>query len=188
MSAVTHAEQWLVRRLARNGLFLARIALGIIFLWFGLLKFYPEVQPIDILAEKVLVVVTFHLFRPETCLHVLAFFECLIGLGMLTGRFLRITVLLLFLQMPGTFLPFLLLPHETWVHFPYLPTFEGQYIIKNFVLIAAGIFVGASVRGGRFIANPQIALKAERVEIAVELDALKKKEKAATRRERSPNA
>jgi uncharacterized membrane protein YkgB len=176
--AYLHAEQWIVRRMARNGLFLARLALGIIFLWFGLLKFYPAVQPIDILAEKVLTVITFHLFRPETCLHVLAFFECVIGFGMLTGKFLRITILLLFLQMPGTFLPFLLLPHETWVHFPYLPTFEGQYIIKNFVLISAGIFVGASVRGGRFIANPEIARKAERVELAVELHVLAKTEEA----------
>ena len=54
------------------------------------------------------------------------------------------------------------------MHFPFLPTFEGQYIIKNIALIAAGIIVGSTVRGGRIIANPQIAEKAVRVELAVE--------------------
>ncbi len=147
--------------------------------WFGLLKFAPIVLPIDILAEKTLVIITFHLFRPETCLHVLAFSECVIGIGMLTRRFIRLTVVFLFLQLPGTFLPLILLQRETWVHFGYVPTFEGQYIIKNFVLISAGLIVGATARGGRIIAHPEIAAKAERVEIAVEERAFHEKEKIA---------
>ena len=179
MLAFYHAEQWIVRRMAHSGLLVTRVALGIIFLWFGLLKFAPIVLPIDILAEKTLVIITFHLFRPETCLHVLAFFECVIGIGMLTRRFIRLTVVLLFLQLPGTFLPLILLQRETWVHFGYVPTFEGQYIIKNFVLISAGLIVGATARGGRIIAHPEIAAKAERVEIAVEERAFHEKEKIA---------
>jgi hypothetical protein len=87
---------------------------------------------------------------------VLAIWECLIGLGLLSERLLRFTLLLLFPQLPGTFLPLVLLAHETWVHFPIFPTFEGQYIIKNIAPIAAGI------------ANPQIAEKAGRAELAVE--------------------
>jgi hypothetical protein len=177
MLAAYHAEQWIVRRMAHNGLNATRIALGIVFLWFGALKFYPVVLPIDVLAETTLGIVTFHLFRPENCLHVLASFECLIGLGMLTKRFLRLTVFLLFLQMPGTFLPLILLPHQTWIHFPWLPTFEGQYIVKNLVLIAAGIIVGSTVRGGKIIAHPDIAAKAERVELEVEERAFHEKEK-----------
>lgn len=179
--AAKHAEQWVVRRMAHTSLFVTRFALGIIFLWFGLLKFFPAVLPIDLLAEKTLVLTTFHVFRPETCLHVLAFFECLIGLGMLTGRFVRLTVILLFLQLPGTFLPLLLLRGETWVHFPLVPTFEGQYIIKNFALISAGLIVGATVRGGRVIAHPDVAAKAERVELAVEERDFHEKEKASLR-------
>ncbi|MBB5063959.1 hypothetical protein [Granulicella mallensis] len=180
MSAAYHAEQWIVRRMAYHGLFVTRIALGIIFLWFGILKFLPMVLPIDLLAEKILTLITFHLFRPETCLHTLAFFECLIGLGMLTGRFLRLTVFLLFLQLPGTFLPLLLLHRETWVHFPFLPTFEGQYIIKNFVLISAGLIVGATVRGGRIIAHPEVAARAGRDELLIEEFAFNEREKSAS--------
>ena len=177
MLAMFHVEQWVVRKMAHNGLFVTRVALGITFLWFGLLKFLPGVAPIDVLAEKSLSILTLHLFRPETCLHVLAFFECVIGLGMLLKRFLRVTVVLLFLQMVGTFTPLLLLRGETWIHFPYFPSFEGQYIIKNLVLISAGLIVGATVRGGRIIAHPVVAAKAERVEIAVEERAFHDKER-----------
>ena len=178
MWAVYHAEQWIVRRMAFHGLTLTRIALGVVFLWFGVMKFLPIVVPIDILAEKILVTITFHLFRPVACLHVLAFFECVIGLGMLTKRFLRLTVFLLFLQLPGTFLPLILLRDQTWVHFPFLPTFEGQYIIKNFVLVAAGIVVGATVRGGKLIANPEVAENAVLLELDVEQHAFEEREKS----------
>jgi hypothetical protein len=76
----------------------------------------------------------------------------LIGLGFLSGRFLRITLLLLFLQMPGTMLPLLFFPAETFTVFPYAPTLEGQYIIKNLVLLGAALVVGATVRGGQLTA------------------------------------
>ena len=175
--ALAHAEQWLVRRMAHNGLLVTRFALGLIFLWFGLLKLLPGVAPIDVLAEKTLMMLTFNVFRPETCLHVLAGFECVIGLGLLTGRFVRVVLILLFFQMAGTFTPLILLHRETWIHFPYFPSFEGQYIIKNLVLISGGLIVGATVRGGRIIANPEIAAKAERVENAVEERAFHAKER-----------
>jgi uncharacterized membrane protein YkgB len=181
--AARHAEQWIVRRMAHNGLLVTRIALGIIFLWFGLIKLLPDVAPIDLLAERTLTILTFHLFQPQTSLHVLAMFECIIGLGMLTKRFLRLTVALLFLQMLGTFTPLVLLHRETWIHFPYLPTFEGQYIIKNIALIAAGIIVGSTVRGGRIIANPTVAARAQRVENAFEARAFHVREKSIVEKE-----
>ncbi len=75
--------------------------------------------------------------------------------------FLRLTLLLLFLQMMGTFMPLVFFPSETWARIPYAPTLEGQYIIKNLVLFGAGIVVGATVRGGRIIAEPKRAQEAE---------------------------
>jgi uncharacterized membrane protein YkgB len=166
--ALQHAEHRLYQALATHALVHLRIALGLIFLWFGALKFYPIALPIDQLAERVLVMLTLHHVAPVVLLHLLAVWECAIGLGLLTGCFLRPAILLLFLQMPGTFLPLLVLRHETWIHFPWFPTFEGQYIIKNFVLIAAAIVVAATCRGGKIIANPIVAAHAKRVELAVE--------------------
>ena len=74
--------------------------------------------------------------------------------ALITGRYLRATLLLLFVQMAGTITPLFLFPAATWVHFPYAPTLEGQYIIKNIVLVAAAIAVGATVRGGGLVVEP----------------------------------
>jgi uncharacterized membrane protein YkgB len=87
-------------------------------------------------------------------LPLLAAWECLIGLGLLVGRGLRGILLLLYVQMLGTLTPIILFPDEVFVRIPYAPTLEGQYIIKNLVLISAGIVVGATVRGGRIVPEP----------------------------------
>ena len=68
---------------------------------------------------------------------------------------MRLTLLLLFLQMPGTALPLLILPDVVWNVFPYGLTIEGQYIIKNLVLIGAGLVLGGTVRGGRLNPDPE---------------------------------
>ncbi len=133
--------------LGRHGVMLSRVSLGIIFLWFGALKFVPGWSPAAELASRTLERVTFGLVPQGWALLVLAGWECLIGLGLLSGRFLRVTLLLLAVQMIGTLLPLVLFPGETFVVFPLAPTLEGQYIIKNLVLISAAAVVGATLRG-----------------------------------------
>jgi hypothetical protein len=86
---------------------------------------------------------------------VLAVWEMAIGLGLIFNIFMRLTLLLLFLQMPGTALPLVILPDAVWTVFPYGLTLEGQYIIKNLVLIGAGLVIGGTVRGGRLDPEPQ---------------------------------
>ena len=66
---------------------------------------------------------------------------------------MRATLFLLAVQMAGTLMPLLLFPHEVFTRIPYAPTLEGQYIIKNAVLISAAIVLGATVRGGRLVAE-----------------------------------
>jgi hypothetical protein len=63
-------------------------------------------------------------------------------------------LLLLFVQMLGTITPLFLFPSETFSQFPWAPTLEGQYIIKNVVIVAAAIVLGATVRGGELTAEP----------------------------------
>jgi hypothetical protein len=92
---------------------------------------------------------------------ILASWECLIGIGLLTGKFMRITLLLLYVQMLGTFLPLVFFPDQTWIHTPFVPTLLGQYIIKNIILISSAIVLGATVNGGLLIANPIVAHKAQ---------------------------
>lgn len=126
----------------RYGFFLLRISLGIVFFWFGALK--PlHLSPADDLVTKTVV-----WFPPNVFIPILGVWEMAIGLFMLYRPTVRIALALLFLQMPGTALPLLLLPHVCFTHFPYGLTLEGQYIIKNLTLISAAIVVGGTVRHG----------------------------------------
>ena len=131
-----------------------RISLGIVFLWFGALKLVPGLSPAEDLAARTIEQLSLGLVPPDVALPVLAAWEVLIGLGLLAGRFLRATLLLLALQMLGTLTPLLLFPAETFTVFPIAPTLEGQYIIKNVVLVTAAMVVGATVRGGQLTAEP----------------------------------
>ncbi len=148
--------------MAHYSVVVARVALGVIFLWFGVLKFFPGLSDAAPLAGRTMSALTLGFVPPQVAVPILAVWECAIGLGFLTGLFMRATILLLVLQLPGTFVPLVLFPAETWKQWPYAPTLEGHYIIKNLVIIAAGLLVGATVRGGRIIADPEAAQDAER--------------------------
>lgn len=124
----------------RWGILLLRISLGIIFIWFGALK-PVGLSPAEPLIERTIYLVPADIFIP-----ILGIWEVAIGLCLLIRPLLRIAVLLLFLQMPGTILPLFILPDMTFTHWPYAPTVEGQYIIKNLVLISAAIVVGGTAR------------------------------------------
>lgn len=119
---------------------LLRISLAIVFIWFGALKVLGMSPADDLVARTVV------WFDPSWFIPFLGAWEVAIGLCMLVHPLLRVAILLLFLQMPGTFLPLALLPDVCWFHVPYAPTLEGQYIVKNLVLISAAIVVGGSVR------------------------------------------
>lgn len=142
------------RWMARSGPVLLRMSLGAVFLWFGALKFFPDLSPAQDLATRTISALTNGLVPPSVSLPVLATWECVIGLGLLAGRGLRAILLLLYMQMLGTLTPIVLFPDEVFAHIPYAPTLEGQYIIKNMVLLSAGVVVGATVRGGRLVADP----------------------------------
>ena len=139
--------------MARHGLQLLRISLGVVFLWFGALKFFPGLSPASDLAARTIDVLSFGMVPASVSVPVLAAWECLIGLGLLVGKFMRATLLLLAIQMAGTLTPLVLFPAEVFTRIPYAPTLEGQYIIKNAVLISAAIVLGATVRGGGLVAE-----------------------------------
>lgn len=140
--------------MARYGVPLLRVSLGIVFLWFGVLKFFPGQSPAEDLAVRTISKLSFDLIPADLSILILAVWECVIGLGLISGRFLRATLFLLFLQMIGTATPILFFPQEVFTTIPYAPTLEGQYIIKNLVLVSAGLVIGATVRGGKVVADP----------------------------------
>lgn len=149
------------RWLADHGIAILRVSLGIIFLWFGALKFFPGLSSAEGLATRTIEVLSFGLVPPHISIIVLAVWECLIGMGLIFGIFLRATLLLLMLQMLGTVTPIFLFPSDVFTRVPYAPTLEGQYIIKNIVLVSAALVIGATVRGGTIVADPSVARRAE---------------------------
>ena len=148
-------DQRLTSWMAHYGILLLRISLGIVFLWFGALKFFPGLSPAAGLATNTITTLTFGRIAPQTALFILAMWESLIGIGLIFGLYLRATLFLLWVQMLGTVTPIFLFPHEVFTVVPYAPTLEGQYIFKNIVLISAGLVIGATVRGGRVVADPE---------------------------------
>ena len=135
--------------MARYGLIIMRIGLGIVFFWFGALKLIPDLSPAEELVRN-----TTYFVDPDLFLPTLAIWEMVIGLGLIFGIYMRVTLLLLFLQMAGTALPLVVLPEAVWTHFPYGLTLEGQYIVKNLVIIGAALVLGGTVRGGRLDPEP----------------------------------
>lgn len=134
----------------RWGVPAVRWSLAIIFFWFGILK------PLGLSAAAPLVLATVDwlpFLPPESWLSVIGWWEVIIGLAFLFRPTLRLAIGLLALQMGGTFMPLVLLPEVTFQAdgVPFLPTMEGQYIIKNLLILSAAMVVGGTVgaRGGR---------------------------------------
>lgn len=127
--------------MATHGMFILRVGLGIVFFWFGMLKFFGGLSPAEELIRS-----TVHFVDPDFFIPFLGAWETVIGVGLIAGRFMRGVLLLLFLHLPGTMLPVLAAPEKVWIRFPFVLTLEGQYIIKNIVLIGSGFVLGATVK------------------------------------------
>jgi len=124
----------------RTGVRLLRISLAVVFVWFGALKLVG-MSPAADLVRATVYWIPFEIFFP-----ILGVWEVLIGVFLLYRPTIRIAILLLLLQMPGTALPLVLLPEVTFTSFPFGLTLEGQYIIKNLTLVAAAMVVGGTAR------------------------------------------
>jgi uncharacterized membrane protein YkgB len=148
-------DRRVIHWLAEHGLTLLRISIGLIFVWFGVLKFWPGLSPADQLATETIDLLFFGLITENLARVLLAILETAIGIGLITGTFMRLTLLLLVGQMLGAVTPLFLFPEVTWSHL-FVPTLEGQYILKNIVLVSAALTIGATVRGGGLIDDPEV--------------------------------
>ena len=123
------------------GILLLRYSLAMVFIWFGLLK------PLGISPAQELVENTVYWFDDKaTFVNFLGWWEVVIGFTMCFRPLIRISIFLLFLQIPGTFLPLVLLPEVCFTDFPYGLTLEGQYIVKNLIIISSALVIGGTVR------------------------------------------
>ena len=119
---------------------LLRASIAVVFIWFGALKILGISPAADLVSATV------YFVSPEVFVPILGVWEVLIGICLLYRPLIRIGIFLLFLQLPGTFLPVVLLPEVVFTTIPYGLTVEGQYIVKNLVIIGAALAVGSTVR------------------------------------------
>jgi uncharacterized membrane protein YphA (DoxX/SURF4 family) len=132
--------------LERHSVSLLRVNLGLVFLVFGVLKFFPGYSPAAEIAAATLDRLTFGLLHGHTAVLVTAVTETVIGLTLVTGRFLRLGLVVLAGAMVGIMAPLVLFTGEL---FPHGPSLMGQYVLKDVVLVAAGLVVAAQALGSR---------------------------------------
>lgn len=125
----------------RFGIGFLRLAIGVVFIWFGALKTIGHLSP-----AYDLVAATVYWLTPEIIVPLLGLWEVAIGIAFLFTPLTRVALFLLALQMPGTFLPLVLLPEVCFTIFPVGLTLEGQYIVKNLVIIGSAMVIGARLQ------------------------------------------
>jgi uncharacterized membrane protein YkgB len=132
-------DRFVVWTMDTFGIKFARLAMGIVFIWFGALKMIGDLSPAyDLIAA------TIYWLTPEIIIPLLGMWEVAIGVAFLFPPTTRLALLLLLPQMPATFLPLVLLPEVTFTVVPWGLTLEGQYIVKNLVVIACALIIGGT--------------------------------------------
>ena len=129
---------FIFNRIRHLGMPSLRVTLAIVFLWFGLLKIFG-VSPVVGLIQD-----TYSFMPTATFIMVLGVWETIIGFGLLFKKCLRVTLVLLWAQMLGTFLSLVFNPSMFFsAGNPFLLTLEGEYLVKNLVLLSASLAIGS---------------------------------------------
>jgi putative oxidoreductase len=142
--------------LTRHSIDILRISLGLVFLGFGALKFFPGLSPAQDLAEGTLEKLTLGILSGEAALLTTAIAECFIGVTLVTGRWLKAGLLVLAASLVGIMSPLVLFFTDL---FPGAPTLEAQYVLKDIVLVAAGLVIAARALGARLVTGGAAAAR-----------------------------
>ncbi len=135
-SLVVHVDALLLTFLRRWSIPALRLALGLIFIWFGALKIFGS-SPVMLLIQETFTFLPIHLF-----VLILGGWEMLIGLGIILKRALRCVLILLGTHLIGTFVALWLNPNHFFVQgFPLVLTADGEFVMKNLVFIAATLVI-----------------------------------------------
>jgi len=147
-----HLENVLHHHFVAHSVAVLRVAVGAVFLGFGVLKYFPGVSPAQNLAEATTHILFFGLIPGRLGLIGVATLECFIGAALIAGRPMRLALWLLGFEFVGILSPLVLLPARLFAGPHHAPTLEGQYVLKDVILVAAAMVIAAATfRGGRLI-------------------------------------
>ena len=144
---------------ARVGLFSLRVSVGVVFVWFGLLKLFPGGSSAEHLVAEAISVITFGAVAGSISVPIIGGAEVGVGLLVLSGRFMRTTLGLLFVHLLAGLIPFFLYPSQMFSA-GLQPSQQGQQVILNLVMTAAAVMMGVSLGGGRLRIDFRPAVKA----------------------------
>jgi uncharacterized membrane protein YphA (DoxX/SURF4 family) len=147
MDADQRVDAVLHRFLRAHSIDILRVVVGLVILAFGVLKFFPGVSPAEELTKMTTDKLSFGLVPDHVAIVIVAALETIIGLLLVTGRFVRLAVYLLFGQLIGVLAPLVLFTARLFAGPHNAPTIEGQYVIKDLILVAAGFVVASTLPG-----------------------------------------
>ena len=147
MRALQAIDAAIHRWLLNHSIQMLRIVFGLVFLLFGLLKYFPDVSPAEGLTIKTTDALSFGLVPGHIAIVLIASVECIIGLLLIAGHWLRVAIYLLAGQLIGILAPLVLFTGRLFDGPHHAPTLEGQYVIKDFILVAAGFVVASTLPG-----------------------------------------
>lgn len=137
------------RFLVAHSIAILRVTLGAVFLAFGALKLFPGVSPAQSLVEQTTDMLMLGLLPGGVALVLVAVMECTIGVCLISGKFMRPAVGLLAVQMIGILSPLILLTGQLFAGPHGAPTLEGQYVLKDIIIVGAAFVMAATVTGAR---------------------------------------
>lgn len=132
-------DQRVTALLKRWAIPLLRVSLALVFIWFGALKVLGVTPVTDLVANTV------YWVDPDWFVPLLGWVELVVGLGLLFRVGLKAVLALFFAQMAGTFLVLIVQPDIAFQDNLFELTVEGEFVVKNLVLLSAGLVVGATV-------------------------------------------
>lgn len=149
---VDAGEATIHRWLLRYSIIALRISMGAVYVAFGILKYFPGVSPAESLVLAITHLLSFGLVPAlvsnGVVMVLLATLECAIGVMLITGRWLRVAIYLLGGQLVGILSPTVLLAGREFAGPHHMPTLEGQYVLKDVILVAVAMVIATTVRGG----------------------------------------
>lgn len=135
------------RWLTAHSLNLLRISIGIIYVWFGALKYFPSLSPADQLAKDTIHLITFGLIPGSVSIILLAIWETALGFMLIFASWKRVVFYVLLIHMACTFVPLFFFADVSFTALPYAFTLVGQYIMKNLIIICAALVLNAHAEG-----------------------------------------
>ncbi|MEO6523421.1 MAG: hypothetical protein ABIN91_17185 [Mucilaginibacter sp.] len=127
------------KRNSFNPITVLRFSIGVIYLWFGVLKLFYGLSPAEQIASQTIHQLTFGFLPDHVAINSLALWECTLGIMLILCKYMKVVLLMMFIHMAFTFTPFIFFPHQTFMHLPYDFTLLGQYIMKNIIIISSGM-------------------------------------------------